>query len=228
MTAFTNQLPGMAYRLKVDDPPVRIELLMNLYTDDMEPEAEEVFRDLTHSKTDSSLQPPKKEVSQYRVMDFQSEISDLAKKKLSKMPWRKYELRGGLRNVVNFIYRSLNNCCKQIIEDEQETVPGFDISYRTYRRYNSEIQAGVHDEFLKRINKLGIQNIRDLSEEEYDDFKDYKEEREKHYIKEGFITQNKLIEYLQDEKVIAALNKKGILLKKYSTPTLKKKLKNIE
>ena len=38
------------------------------------------------------------------------------------------------------------------------------------------------------------------------------------------MTQNQLIEYLRDYEKITTLNKKGILLKKYSAPTLKKKI----
>jgi hypothetical protein len=158
-------------------------------------------------------------------MDFQSEISDLAKKKLSNKPWKKYELRGGLSNVVNFIYRTLNNCCKKIIEEEVKIIPGLEISFRTHRRYNREIRTGALDEFLKKINKLGtINRVKDMSDEELEHYKKYKADRARHHT-EGRMSQNQLIKYLQDPEEIATLNKKGILLKKYSTPTLKKKLK---
>lgn len=212
-----------ANRLKPDDPPVE-SAAYEAFTHGMKPETVEVLKKLAHPPKDIGLQPPKKSASQYRVWDFLTEVSHLATKKLLNRPWKKYKLDGNVSNIANYIHVVIFNCFEQCVEDDLGTVPGLNIAFRSYRRYNSEIQAGVHDEFLKKINKLGIQNIRDLSEEEYDDFKEYKADREEH-IKKGSITQNKLIEYLRDEKEIATLNKKGIFLKKNSVPTLRKKLK---
>lgn len=91
--------------------------------------------------------------------------------------------------------------------------------------YNREIKTGALNEFLKKINKLGnIKRVKDLSDEELELYKKYKADRARHHT-EGRMSQNQLIKYLQDPEEIAALNKKGILLKKSSIPTLRKNLK---
>lgn len=194
------------------------------HTVHMAPETKEVFEALMRSKPHFGPKPKRKGVSPYRVMDLNAKIFDKFREKFSRNPWKNYKLQRNLSNIKEYIDTSIRNCCSQAIEDEVRIIAELGKSFRTNRRYNKEIKDGMHDAFLKGINKFGIKNIKDLSDIEIELFNKYIEERGRHH-REGFLTQNQLIEYLRDVKEIAALNKKGILLKKYSEPTLKKKLK---
>ena len=213
-----------ASRLKDDDDIPTGQAVSEDYTEDMHPSTKSTFKSLARSKPNVGKQS-KKKVSEIRIMEFEAEILNMVKKKITNKPWKQYKLTGDLDNIRNFIYVIVRNCCNKIIEKEVKRIPGLDMSFRTHRRDNRALRSGALDEFLKMINKLGtIKRVKDMSDAERELYKKYKADRVKHR-KEGYLTQNQLIEYLRDDEEIAKLNQKGISLKRYSVPTLRKKIK---
>jgi hypothetical protein len=139
-----------------------------------------------------------------------------------------YELRGNPFNLLGYIGAVMKNVSLSLVGKHHEDIlkAKYHIGSRTRRRYKKGFELGeVHTSAITR-DPDGVK-FKDLQSEHIGEIKSAKLQRKQHH-REGFLTQRQLINLLRSDAFINRFNKEtGLQFKKYSAPTLLKRLQTL-
>ncbi|MGO9137286.1 MAG: hypothetical protein ACLP9S_01015 [Syntrophales bacterium] len=184
--------------------------------------------DLTHKYKLGREGDRQKIYSDAEIHNFAWDIGKGMRGKILRGLLSNYKLRGNPYNLLGYIGAVMKNVSLSIVGEHHEEIlkAEYRISSRTRRRYKKDFELGdVHTSAITR-NPDGVK-FNDLEPEHIDEIKSAKLQRKQHH-REGFLTQRQLINLLRSDTFINRFNKEtGLQFKKYSAPTLLKRLQTL-
>ncbi len=159
------------------------------------------------------------------VLKESTVIEDFEKKMGAIGLLKTYRLTGNPEKIIHYLFKIISNVSKTITDkiysQKLKDLYGDGMSSATFRRWRRKIKKGKIQLPVHPDRPSGIRGFNDLFEAEIIKImRDMKDRKEHH--KEGYLSQNQLIEKLQNDVFRSGLNKRmGINLKKYSRTALR-------
>ena len=160
-----------------------------------------------------------------QLKEFTMEIANGMSGKLLRGLFLNYKLQGNPYVLMGYLGAVLKKVSLSVVDKHYDEVlkRQYQISSRTRRRYDRDLKKGKIQ--TSKVVKDASDNVfANLAPEHIVEIKNLKMKRKQHH-REGFLTQRQLIEILRSNYFINIFNEHtGIKFKKYSAPTLQKRL----